>query len=118
MGSFGWRYLRRLPFGHPPFLPFSRAAAVLAADVACPPFRPNATAAGFLRATLVPFVDVALREGLDALQRQVGKFGREALKGGDVASLQGGVSAGHQVAACGVHVGILPNRLGIVKWVK
>jgi len=35
-------------FGLPPFLPFSRAAAAFAALATCPPFRPRATACGFL----------------------------------------------------------------------
>jgi hypothetical protein len=35
--------------GRPPLRPFSRAAALLASEVTCPPRRPNATAAGFLR---------------------------------------------------------------------
>jgi hypothetical protein len=34
----------------------------------------------------------------------------------DVASLQGGVTAGHQLAAVRVHVRNIPNRLGYVKW--
>ena len=38
-------------FGRPPFAPFSRAAAILAVLVDCPPFRPSRTAAGFLRGT-------------------------------------------------------------------
>lgn len=33
--------------GRPPFLAFSRTAAVLAGDETDPPFRPNATACGF-----------------------------------------------------------------------
>lgn len=35
-------------FGLPPFFPFARAAATFAADVTLPPFRPSATAWGFL----------------------------------------------------------------------
>jgi hypothetical protein len=35
-------------FGLPPFRPFACAAAVFAGDVTCPPFRPSATACGFL----------------------------------------------------------------------
>lgn len=42
------RYVATL-FGRPPFWPFARAAAALASDVALPPLRPSATAAGFLR---------------------------------------------------------------------
>ena len=35
--------------GRPPFAPFLRAAAAFASLRDCPPFRPSATAAGFLR---------------------------------------------------------------------
>ena len=35
-------------FGLPPFRPFACAAAVFAGDVTWPPFRPSATACGFL----------------------------------------------------------------------
>jgi hypothetical protein len=40
--------------GRPPLAPLSRAAVVLASEVALPPRRPSATAAGFLRATVGP----------------------------------------------------------------
>jgi hypothetical protein len=38
-------------FGLPPFWPLTRAASALASLRALPPFRPSATAAGFLRGT-------------------------------------------------------------------
>lgn len=41
------RGLRFRPFGQPPSLAFSLAALVFALDVALPPSRPSATAAGF-----------------------------------------------------------------------
>jgi hypothetical protein len=103
--------------GLPPLAPFARAAAVLASDVTRPPLRPKATAAGFLRGMgFVPAVDVALRQWLDAFQRQGGDLARQGLIQGNVASLQGGVTAGHQVAAVRIHVRNIPNRLGYVKW--
>lgn len=42
---------QRTFFGRPPFAPLARAASALASDVTLPPFRPSATAAGFLRGT-------------------------------------------------------------------
>lgn len=47
------RGFRGLPFGHPPLRAFLRAAAVLALDLALPPRRPRATAAGFLVGVMV-----------------------------------------------------------------
>src|SRR4051812_7198191 len=43
-------------FTAPPFFPFSRAAAALAADVTLPPFCPRATACGFffMRSSMDP----------------------------------------------------------------
>jgi hypothetical protein len=105
--------------GLPPFLPLARAASALASLVALPPLRPNATAAGFLRGmALVPVIDVLLCQGRDALHRQLRQLSGERLKRGDVPRFQGGVTAGHQVAACGIHAPIKPNRLGFVNRVK
>lgn len=60
-------------FGLPPFAPLRRAAAALASLVrplfACPPFRPSATACGFLRGTasLAGVVRVVLRIAFDRI---------------------------------------------------
>lgn len=100
-------------FGLPPFAPLARAAAVLASDVTLPPFRPSATAAGFLRGmALRVAVDVPLRQGLHARHRQRGDLGGQVLEGGDVASSQSGIAAGHQFASRGVHVRDITEPLG------
>lgn len=65
-------------FGRPPFAPLARAAAVLASDVTLPPRRPNATAAGFLRATgqrLVAFSGRAQFVSGVAVDPAAGAFG-------------------------------------------
>lgn len=108
--------------GRPPFAPLARAAAAFASLVrpllACPPLRPNATAAGSLRGTALSAhvgVNVFLRQRLHAFHRQVRNFAREALKFCVVLRGECGVAAGHQVAACGVHGEIIPKALWVVK---
>lgn len=104
-------------FGRPPFAPLALAASAFASDVTLPPFRPSATAAGFLRGTaLVIAVNVGLGQWGDAIHRQFRDFQREGLEGGDVASGEGEIAAGHQVAAVLIHTRIKPYRLGYVKW--
>lgn len=55
-------------FGRPPFFPFRRLLAAFFADVANPPRRPRATAAGFFSATLILRIFGACRiDGFDAV---------------------------------------------------
>jgi hypothetical protein len=102
--------------GAPPFLPFSRAAAALASERTLPPLRPRATAAGFLRGTALlashVAVDVLLCQGGHSCERKGGNLHGQGLEQGDVSSLQGGVTAGHQVAADGVHERDITEPLG------
>ena len=95
--------------GRPPFAPFARAAWVFASDVTCPPVRPSATAAGFLRGMGQPCemrqsarVDVGAVRALGADRGQGG--GQEHLEQGGDMRLS--------------HRRILPNRLGYVKWAE
>lgn len=67
---------------------------------------------------LIPALNVLLGQFWDALQGKRGERCRQALEFGDIASPQGGIPLRHQLAACGVHVGIILNRLGSVKWGK
>jgi hypothetical protein len=103
--------------GAPPFLPFSRAAAALASERTLPPLRPRETAAGFLRGTALlsgdVAVDVLLRQGGHSSQRKGGNLRGQGLEQGDVASFQGGVAAGHHVAAVGVHERDITEPLGL-----
>lgn len=62
--------LRLRPFGHPPFLPFSRAARALASLVTFPPRLPRATAAGFLRGEDIQRFLLANRGGVEAMRFQ------------------------------------------------
>lgn len=115
--------------GLPPFLPFSRAASALASLVTCPPFRPSATAAGFLRDTAWPrevgaqfsvihlckaaVVAYQLRQlvkgvAIDLTARAFG-FGPQCFQPGGVLGV---------LASDVVHAGIKPNRLGFVNRVK
>ena len=104
------RYLRGRPFGYPPLAPFARAAAALASERTLPPFRPSATAAGFLRGTF-------------ALDGQFGEALRDLVHGLPVALMNGNGAGLHQLAAAGFHGGgngwlrhgfNIPNRLGFV----
>ena len=106
--------------GRPPLAPLRRAAAALAAERACPPLRPKATAARFLRgtaATLAGHVpgDVARGQRGHASQGQMGEFAREGLEAGVVLRGEGPISLRHEGASGDVHRRIIPNRLGSVK---
>lgn len=129
-------YVRGLPFGHPPFLPFSRAAAVLASERTLPPRRPKATAAGFLRG--IGVARDAFREDSfsaavavdDALVEQFHDRHVVVFDAGQVAAAAGrvqisvarparrGGDSDSQISGLGCHAPIRPNRLGIVKWTK
>jgi len=110
--------------GLPPFAPLVREAAAFAVDVACPPFRPSATAAGCLAMLRHPFV------GRDFFAQCLGgvAIGRltRALGAGQqhLESVRAGLCRGAQLvrrelieelkAACGVHVSSYkPKRLGL-----
>jgi hypothetical protein len=104
-------------FGRPPRLPFSRALAALASLVrplfACPPSRPSATAAGFLRGTAdgtVGQVDAA----------PVGGECRVASGEGDKPFRHGVGGEGSEVggAVCVRHVQIIPKPLWVCQQEK
>lgn len=106
-------------FGRPPFRPFRRAASAFAALVDCPPLRPRATAAGFLRGTkdiqgfhpaLVASVEAVSLEhrGADA-SKHVGQLL------GLVHRQKDGAFSGGADVVCECHGPMIPNRLGYVK---
>jgi hypothetical protein len=96
--------------GLPPFAPLAFAAATFAADVAFPPFRPSATAAGFLR---------AIDDG-PVMQVDASPMSGEAR----IADSEVFMAVAHSVSSQGAEIGgavgvrhtpIKPNRLGFVK---
>lgn len=124
-------------FGRPPFAPLARAASAFAADRTLPPLRPKSTAAGFLRGIVDALYAVERRQPASVGQQAGRKRVPVGAATGDVLfaavlELEGvtagnspealhgmchGFAAVHDVAAESVvHTGILPNRLGFVKW--
>lgn len=118
--------------GRPPLAPLARAASALASDVTLPPFRPSATAAGFLRGTTTPL-------GQRRHRRDASRLGQPAVISHKDAEFFGGVATHvlaslfrlleHALEAVGVrgvlplqgelhlsHRRIKPYRLGYVKW--
>lgn len=112
--------------GRPPRLPFRRAAAAFAAEVTRPPFRPNATAAAFLRGTAD--YQRGLSQGLpDVIWRHGQGQGHQVREGRiqlETAFCAGvheqaqaggfGVEVGDPLTIGEIHKRTIPNRLGSV----
>lgn len=80
-------------FGRPPFAPFARAAVAFASDRTDPPFRPSATAAGFLRG--IQQESICFVEGDTFRAGDVEVFRRDAVAVGGVGA-SGVIAFGHQ----------------------
>jgi hypothetical protein len=116
------RMTQRTLRGRPPFLPLARDAAAFVSDVTLPPFRPSATAAGFLRAIIGSrqsvigrersVVGIACRPHLTrrGLRLTASLFIRSQR---DFCGLLGG---GDLCRKRLCHRQIVPDRLGYVNW--
>jgi hypothetical protein len=114
--------------GLPPFFPLMREASAFALDVALPPNRPSATAAGFL--LMANHHDVIGRHRLtwrNAPAREVAGFDHDAIavvfnqREGQIFFALFGTRVFHDlsdVQCHGCHTLIKPNRLGFVNRVK
>lgn len=102
--------------GRPPFAPLARAASALASDVALPPLRPSATAAGFLRGTEDKERFYAVHHaGVEAMHAEHGggNAAKHVGQGTRLIERQGNRAGGVSRLR---HIEITAKRLGYVKW--
>jgi hypothetical protein len=103
--------------GRPPLAPLARAAAAFASDVALPPRRPSATAAGFLRGGIAGAQGrvIGVPRGAHLLTLRWGPCGHVLREFAAKLFVFAEARLGGVLGGCGRHRRIEPNRLGFVK---